>query len=104
MHTSARLQLRLVHLRYGQTSVSVQEGKTKLHIINSDDISTNELELREFDLDLFQPGRHELELIVTAHSELSIYGVRDVQVKFLDNAESDAAHWTEDELDEVKRD
>jgi hypothetical protein len=86
LKTRTRLQLRLLHCRYGPVSVSIQEKNEELHIISSDEIFSEHLQLQDFDLNSFEPGRHELELVVRQDTVDGIYSLRDVLVEFFEDS------------------
>jgi hypothetical protein len=86
LKTPSRLQLRLLHCRSegDDISVSIQENSHELRHISTDDIP-EKFELQDFELHQFEPGRHELELIVICRSEEGIYGLRDIFIEFINN-------------------
>src|SRR5262249_31835993 len=88
IQTPTHLRLRLLHLRKGQVSVSIQEKGKELHCIQTEEIP-QELGLGEFELGEFEAGRHELELVVeNDRGWSSWYGLRDITVEFFDNSPS----------------
>jgi hypothetical protein len=82
--TPSRLRLRLLHRRFNETTVSIQEDSNELHHISADEIP-EELRLQDFELEQFEPGRHELELVVTPSGEYGHYRLRDILVEFFNN-------------------
>ncbi len=93
--TRTRLRLCLLHCQTIQVSVSIQEKDNQLRLISADEIS-EELRLQDFELNWFEPGRHELQLVVRESSEEGLYCLRDILVEFFDNLSS---HSTEGDLD-----
>ncbi|KDR71527.1 hypothetical protein GALMADRAFT_253848 [Galerina marginata CBS 339.88] len=92
----SRLRLRLLHRHDNDTSVAFQEKQEKgkkLHPFTSREIpeyNPNQLRLQDFDSDqVFEPGRHELELVVT--SDDVFYFLRDILTEFLDDSPSDSS-------------
>jgi hypothetical protein len=82
LKTRARVRLRLLHCRFNQASVSIREEGKGLRFISAKEIS-EQLQLQDFELNSFEPGRHELELVVTRNS--GIYCLRDILVEFEDS-------------------
>ena len=79
--TPSRLRLHLLHSRRRtKISVSIQENGKELRHIPTNEIP-DELQLQDFELDKFEPGRHELELVV----ERSAYLLRDIIIEFFDD-------------------
>ncbi len=93
--TRTRLRLHLLHHREDQVSVSIQEKDNEVRFISADEIS-EELRLQDFELDWFEPGRHELQLVVRESSEEGLYCLRDILVEFFGHLSS---HSTEGDLD-----
>jgi hypothetical protein len=85
LKTPSRLQLRLLHSgsQGDDISVSIQENSHELHHIFTGEIP-EKLQLQDFELDEFEPGRHELELVVCASGK-GTYGLRDIFIEFVDN-------------------
>ncbi|KDR69085.1 hypothetical protein GALMADRAFT_145807 [Galerina marginata CBS 339.88] len=98
--TPSRVRLRLLHRRVGAMSVSIQEDRTELRLISSNEIP-EELKLQDFELDQFMPGRHELELVVTKTSIVGAYFLRDIFVEFLDNPPSNSSGDEDDSISET---
>ncbi|KDR65859.1 hypothetical protein GALMADRAFT_1217114 [Galerina marginata CBS 339.88] len=85
LETPSRIRLRLLHSGFQNTSVSIQENKTELHLVGSNEIP-NQLQLQDFELDQFASGRHELELVVMG----GVYFLRDIFVEFFEHGGQDA--------------
>jgi hypothetical protein len=88
LKTQTRLRLRLLHRQNDRVSVSIQEKNEELHFISTDEIS-EELQLQDFNLNLFEPGRHELELVVRqpeGTEDMVIYFLRDILVEFFEDS------------------
>jgi len=86
--TQTCLRLRLLHCRDGRVSISIQEKDhhDTLHFISTDEIS-KELQLQDFDLNSFEPGRHELELVVCQDTgDRGTYSLRDILVEFFEDS------------------
>jgi hypothetical protein len=87
LKTRTRLRLRLLHCRDGGVSVSIQEKDNTLHFISADEISEERrLQLQDFDLNSFEPGRHELQLVVRQDTDWGHYGLRDIRVEFFEDS------------------
>ena len=58
-----------------------------LHFVSTDEIS-EQLQLQDFDLNSFEPGRHELELVVhTGDTDwYPYYGLQDILVEFFEDS------------------
>ena len=95
LKTRTRLRLRLLHCGDNRVSVSIQEKDNQLRFISADEIS-EQLRLQDFDLNWFEPGRHELQLVVRGSEEWGTYHLRDILVEFFDNLSS---HSAEGDLD-----
>ena len=79
--TPSRLRLHLLHSRRRtNTSVSIQENGKEIRRIPTNEIP-EELQLKDFELDQFEPGRHELELVVVG----SAYRLRDIIIEFFND-------------------
>ena len=89
LQTRTRLRLRLLH-RANRVSVSIQEKDNQLRLISADEIS-EQLQLQDFELDWFEPGRHELQLVIRESEERGIYFLRDILVEFFENMSSYSA-------------
>ena len=115
-----RLRLRLLHMRKGEASISIQKESKELRLIHPEEIAQNDLRWQDFELDRqFEPGRYELELIVNLKLSrrftsrwfaVSLYGLRDIQIEFFDNPPSSSRTYdsstgmgeeAENEVDEV---
>jgi len=88
LETRTHLQLCLLHGRYGQVSVSIQEKNEELHFISIDEIPT-QLQLQAFDF-WFEPGRHELELVIHLDGGSGIYYLRDILTAPLTHSSEDS--------------
>jgi hypothetical protein len=84
LKTPSRLLLHLLHGGDKGVSVSIQENSHELRHIFTDENSEG-FQLQDFELDEFEPGRHELELVVTCPGEEGFYGLRDIFIKFINN-------------------
>jgi hypothetical protein len=92
LQTRTRLRLHLLHYQYDQVSVSIQEKKEDLHFISTDEITKElELHLQDFDLNSFEPGRHELELVVHQIQDGGVYCLRDILVEFFEDSLTDSS-------------
>ncbi len=82
--TRTRIRLHLLHLRYLRASVSIQKNNNEPRLISINEIP-DQLRLQDFELDWFEPGYHELQLIITKETQDdSYYGLRDVLVEFVE--------------------
>jgi hypothetical protein len=92
------LRLRLLHCRNDRVSVSIQKKNEELYFISTDEIS-EQPRLQDFELNWFEPGRHELELVIhhdTGRHELELvihhdtgddtYFLRDILVEFFEDS------------------
>ena len=81
LQTRSHIRMRLLHLRCDSVSVfvSIQERGNELRLISTNEIP-EQLRLQDFELGWFEPGRHELQLVVTTES--GYYGIRDILVEF----------------------
>ena len=84
LETRTRIRLRLLHLRYLRASVSIQKNNQVLLSISTN-VIPDQLRLQDFELDWFEPGKHELQLVVTQESKDDYYGLRDILVEFIEN-------------------
>ena len=75
---STNVRLCLLHYRYYQPSLSIQDGKKQLKLLSSDEIP-EEPTRQDFELGWFEEGRHELELVVQQHGR---YYLQDIQIDF----------------------
>ncbi len=92
LQTRTCLRLRLLHRRSNQVSVSIQNKDNEVRFISTDEISER-LRLQDFGLNWFEPGRHELQLVVRESEERGLYFLRDILVEFFENLSS---HSSED--------
>jgi hypothetical protein len=83
--TPSRLRLRLLHGRLCDISVSIQEDSNELRRIPTNEIPEG-LRLQDFELDQFEPGRHELELVVMKGD--GSYCLRDILMEFFNDPPS----------------
>ena len=84
LKTPSRLRLRLLHVWYGDVSVSIHENSHELLHMSTNETSEG-LRLQYFELGQFESGRHELELVVTCPSEGGMYALRDIFIEFFNN-------------------
>ncbi len=82
LQTRSRLRLRLLHRQENQVSVSIQEKE--VCFISTDEIS-EQLQFQDFELNWFEPGRHELQLVIRESEESGRYFLRDILVEFFEN-------------------
>ena len=92
LQTRTRLRLRLLHRQFNRVSVSIQEKDNEVRFISADEI-LEELRLQDFELDWFEPGRHELQLVVRQSEAWGKYHLRDILVEFFEHLSS---HSSED--------
>jgi hypothetical protein len=83
LQTRTPLRLRLLHCRFHRVSLSIQKDN-EVRFISADEIS-EQPRLQDFELDWFEPGRHELQLVVRESEEGGRYDLRDILVEFFDN-------------------
>ena len=89
--TRLRLHLHSLHHQYGdgvELLIQDSEGK-KLQVVHTAEIykSRDKFRLQGYDLDQFESGRHELQLVVSSSNSESrhYYCLRDVALEFLDS-------------------
>ncbi len=87
LQTRTCLRLHLLHRRENRVSVSIQEKDNEVRFISADEIS-EQLRLQDFELNWFEPGRHELQLVIRESEESGQYFLRDILVEFFENLSS----------------
>ena len=90
LQTPTRLRLHLLHSRNGDARLLIQEKGKELRLVHAAEISKHELTLQDYDLDQFEPGQHELELVVNPSNSVSwassvSYRLRDIVLAFVDS-------------------
>jgi hypothetical protein len=84
LKTLSRVRLSLLHFRRDVMSISIQEDRKELCRISTNEI-TEEPRLQDFELDQFEPGRHELELVPVQTGTFASYFLRDILVEFFND-------------------
>ena len=87
LQTPTHLRLHLLHSRYGDATLSIQEKGKEIRLIHTGEIPKDELRLQGYDLDRFEPGMHELQLVVSTAVRLFMqpqrYNLRDIALEFI---------------------
>jgi hypothetical protein len=87
LETPSNIRLSLLHWRWGDTSVSIQENDSEHRRISSNEIP-EDVRQHDFDLNRFEPGNHELELVVMELELGGEYFLRDILIEFFDDPSS----------------
>ena len=87
LQTPTHLRLLLLHSRYGDVELSIQEDGEELWVAYAAEYeSMDELRLQGYKLGRFEPGRHELQLVVMSSFDPTIrswYALRDIALEFV---------------------